>query len=213
MKLKKRLQVIASEIEKDDYLADVGCDHAYLGIYLTKNRLCSSVIATEINQGPYNIAINNLIKYDVQFPIYLCDGLTLVKEAINTIVISGMGANTIIDILKNYPFLTNIKKIIIQSNNDWHLIREYLNSKDFTIVKELYLEENNKDYITIVFRKGKENLTKEELLFGKYNPDNIEFYQKTLKKYNNILKEIPNNNSLDKDKISNLINILIERTK
>ena len=35
----KRLLAIASLIESDDIVVDVGCDHAYLDIYLIKNKL------------------------------------------------------------------------------------------------------------------------------------------------------------------------------
>ena len=34
----KRLLAIASLISKKDSLVDVGCDHAYLDIYLIKNK-------------------------------------------------------------------------------------------------------------------------------------------------------------------------------
>ena len=52
----------------------------------------------------------------------------------DTVVISGMGANTIIKIL-SHSNLKQIKKLIIQANNDHFLLRRYLTFKGFYIAR------------------------------------------------------------------------------
>ena len=47
-----RLLACCSFINPGDRVADIGCDHGYLGIYLLKNGLAKSVIAADINRGP-----------------------------------------------------------------------------------------------------------------------------------------------------------------
>ena len=194
MKLSKRLETIANLIDKNDMVADVGCDHAYLSIYLAKNKLCKKIIATEVVEGPYNIASINIKNagFEDNIKLYLTDGLINVSEELNTIVVAGMGANTIIKILKNYSNLNEVKKLIIQSNNDWELIRKYLNSVGFYIEKEFYVCEKNKDYITMLaYRNNKKN-TEIELAVGVYNSEIKSFYQKQIDKLNSILVKIEN---------------------
>lgn len=51
-----KLKAIASLIEKEDIVIDTCCDHAYLAIYLKKNRLCKEVYASDINPNALNQA-------------------------------------------------------------------------------------------------------------------------------------------------------------
>ena len=44
IKLSKRLNAIAKLVNKDSILADVGCDHALLDIYLIQNKIIKSEI-------------------------------------------------------------------------------------------------------------------------------------------------------------------------
>ena len=52
MTLGKRLTKVADLILPTQTLADVGCDHGYLSIYLVEHRICQHVIAMDINKGP-----------------------------------------------------------------------------------------------------------------------------------------------------------------
>ena len=45
IKLSKRLQTIANYIEDGNKIIDIGCDHAYLSIYLALNKKNIKVIA------------------------------------------------------------------------------------------------------------------------------------------------------------------------
>lgn len=210
MKLSKRLKTIADLVENTDLVADIGCDHAYLSIHLAENNLCKKIIATEVVAGPYNIALSNIknagLKNDIK--LYLTDGLTNVNDELNTIIIAGMGAHTIIKILKEYPNLKKITKLIIQSNNDWELIRRYLNSVGFYIKNEFYVYEKNKDYITILAYQTNEKNTDTELAIGIYNPETKEFYQKQIDKLNLILDKIRDRKDYNYKKIKEKITLL-----
>lgn len=210
MKLSNRLQKIADLVDKNDSIADVGCDHAYLSIYLAQNKLCRKIIATEVVEGPYNIAFTNIKKYQLEdkIKLYLTNGLENISDEINTIIIAGMGANTMIKILDKYKLINKINKLIIQSNNDWELLRRYLNKLGFYIEREIYVYENKKDYITLVaYRSSKKN-TEDELKLGIYNPELKEFYNKQLEKLNNILKKINNPNNINYRNIKEKITLL-----
>ena len=89
----KRLLAIASFIEKNDSVLDLGCDHGYLAIYLKKNNLCKNVIASDISSNALDIANNNIKKYQVDIKTYLSDGLNNINDFYDTIVIAGMGTH------------------------------------------------------------------------------------------------------------------------
>ena len=102
-----------------------------------------------------------------------------------------MGASTIIKILDN-PKINQINKLIIQSNNDYYLLRSYLTKNNFYISHESVITENNKHYVNIVFLRGTKNYTEKEL---KYGPilmySNKNYYEYLYNKQKEILTNIP----------------------
>ena len=126
-KLSKRLQKIADFITDNAKIVDIGCDHGLLDIYIAKNRDNVKIIASDINQNALNNAIYNVNKYKLNNIIEcrLSDGLkNIAKDEINTIIISGMGAHTIVGIL--YTGMNKLKyvdNIIVQSNNNIDFLR------------------------------------------------------------------------------------------
>ena len=179
----KRLLAIASFIGKNDSVLDLGCDHGYLAIYLKKNNLCKNVIASDISSNALDIANNNIKKYQVDIKTYLSDGLNNIKDFYDTIVIAGMGTHSIIKILndKELP-----PKIILASNNDYPLLRKFMNSIGYYLEKELVVLEKDKYYIVMLYIIKEKKLKKTEILFGKNN--NLEYYQYLYDKNLSILK-------------------------
>ena len=49
MKLSKRLTSLANLVSSSDIVADIGCDHALLDIYLIKNNILPKILVTDIN--------------------------------------------------------------------------------------------------------------------------------------------------------------------
>ncbi len=173
-----RLKTIASFINLEDKVVDIGCDHAYLAIYLVENELCQKVIASDINQNALDNAKQNIIKanYQNQIKTYLSDGLTNILETdIDTLVIAGMGTSTILHIVKtakNYP----IKKLIIQSNNDLSNLRKQLRKQKYYLQKERVVYEHGHYYVINVFTKKHTPYSISEILFGKYDSLHKEYY-------------------------------------
>ena len=132
-KLSKRLETVASFIDKKDKsVIDIGCDHGLLSIFLAEKYQKLNIIASDVNDNALESARRNVSKYKLEdrIDIRLGSGLSVIKESdhIDTIVIAGMGANTIIGFLKYYQDkLKNIKKIIIRSNTDLYFLRKNIN--------------------------------------------------------------------------------------
>ena len=141
MKISNRLKSIASLVTNEDIIADIGCDHAYLDIYLVKNKIIDKAYVSDVNYSALNNGIKNIKKYNLEDKIdaKLSDGISSISEDVNTIVISGMGASTIIKILDN-PKINQINKLIL-----------------FRLIKAYYYVSNNYDYrINTIYNKIKE---------------------------------------------------------
>ncbi len=186
--LNKKLKTIASLIDKNDTVLDIGCDHAYLAIYLKQNNLCKDVYASDINSNALKQANKNIKNANLNIIAYLSDGFRNIEnEAINTAVISGMGTNTILDILKYAP--SHINKFIISSNNNHAYLRKKLYKNKLYIKKEIVILDNNKYYIIMLVTK---DYLKENKISLKYGKANNKDYLKFLKtKEKDILAKIP----------------------
>lgn len=210
IKLSKRLSIVASLIDSNNII-DVGCDHGLLDIYLAQCNKNRKIIVSDINENALNNAKENIKKYKLsnQIESRLGSGLDTLDDddGIDTLVISGLGANTIVGILHNNIFkLKNIKNIIIQSNTNLSFLREKVTKLNYIIENEEQVKENNIIYTIIKFTKGKKRYSKKELFFG---PILLKKNDNLFKEYNNIeknkliklLKVIPKNNYLHRLKI------------
>ena len=88
LSLSNRLLACCAFVTPGDRVADVGCDHGYLGIYLLRQGLARSVIASDINKGPLQSAMGNSRKFGVaeQMEFYLCDGVQGIPRDFDTLV-------------------------------------------------------------------------------------------------------------------------------
>ena len=97
-----RLEHILSYIEDGKGTIDVGTDHGYLPIELFRRGYNGLLYASDVNSEPLNKAARNAVEAccDDKISFLLCDGLDLCPEnEVDTIVIAGMGGDTICGIL------------------------------------------------------------------------------------------------------------------
>ena len=195
MKISKRLRALANLVDKNDIVADIGCDHALLDIYLVENNIVSKCLACDINENALNGGILNIKKHHLEAKIKtkLGSGIEVITNDINTLIISGMGTNTICNILTS-PKLKQINKIIVESNNDYYQLRKFITSIGFYISYEEVIYDNNKYYINIVFLRGFKKYSKKELIYGPIlMKDNSNYYKYLYDKNISILNNIPKN--------------------
>lgn len=155
IKLSKRLLVIANQIKQDDRVVDIGCDHGLLALYLLQNNI--RVIASDINPNALKQIQTNTLKYQiVNMDIRLGDGLEAIqRNEFDTVVISGMGAETVRHILENAKEkMASVKKLIIQPNRDEEMVRRKVCQMGFYIDNEVVVYEGHHYYVVLVFSKG-----------------------------------------------------------
>lgn len=137
--LSNRLLACCQFVRPGDRVADVGCDHGYLGIYLLKNGIASGVIASDVNEGPLHSAVVNARKYGVQdrMSFYLSNGVKQIPRDFDCMVCAGMGADTMISILEAAPWLRNPGyRLILQCQSKRPMLRKYLTDNGFSISRE-----------------------------------------------------------------------------
>lgn len=158
MHLGKRLNCLAFYVPENARLADVGTDHAYLPIYLVKNKKIDFAIASDIVIGPCKAASRSIEKFNLQQKISVRqgDGLaSIAKGEIDTVVIAGMGGGSIVDILnKGCDVLVEVQTLILQPMSDSFILRKWLCKNNWVVIEEDLVNEANKLYEVIVAEKG-----------------------------------------------------------
>lgn len=216
MRINERLKRVASYVDDNSYIIDVGCDHALLDIYLVKTKKNIKTIASDISDGPLEYAYKNIEKENLLNKIKITkrNGIDTLEKEVDTIVISGMGTSNVLDIIfRNKDNLKNIKKIIISSNNDWYTLRKVFIKNNYYIKEEDIVLENNKFYPIIVFEKGTKKYKKYELKYGpillKSNNEVFKKYiEKEIDKLNNIKNSLTNKYLIKKIKLKKEIRFL-----
>lgn len=142
--ISRRLLACCEFIPRGARVADIGCDHGYLSIYLLKNGIASSVIASDINEGPLQTAVINAEKYGLreQIRFYLSDGVRNIPRDFDTLVCAGMGGDTMVSILSAAPWLQSAGyRLILQCQSKTPLLRKYLSDNGFAICREVVLRD------------------------------------------------------------------------
>ena len=200
--ISNRLLCVAKMVDNANLLVDVGCDHAFLSIYLIKNNLCKKIINIDNKSLPLENGKKNVEKYNLKSNIefILNNGLNNLKitEKIDYISICGIGASNIVNIIKNN--LNNPKYYICQTSVDPFLIRKYLKQNNYFLVDEQIIYENKKYYETLKFSKlNKTNIKDDfDIYIGpiiKLQNNNLILKQYLINKYHYI-------NSLNINKIN-----------
>lgn len=198
-----RLEVISSYISEEEKVIDVGCDQALLSKLLAKRGIYS--IASDLRR---NIIENALINTPLDLQKFITfrigDGITLNQtEKDYTIVIAGMGAYTILDIVKKEKVLHN--KIITVSNNNHEVLRKEMLKLGYKVLEEEIIKENNKYYNLIVFVPGLANYTLEDSVIGINHKNKKLLKEKNeylISKYKKILTSVNN------EELENIVKIL-----
>lgn len=148
-KLSPRLQLLADMIPQGANVIDVGTDHGYLPIWLLENGKIDHAIAADIGIGPLAAAERHAQKAGVKEKLRLvcCDGLSAFspKEA-DTIVIAGMGGETIQRILQETPWISRVDRFLLQPMSKQAKLRAWLVQHRFFLNREFLVQEGENIY-------------------------------------------------------------------
>ncbi|MGL4590040.1 MAG: tRNA (adenine(22)-N(1))-methyltransferase [Mycoplasmatales bacterium] len=221
MLLDKRLKAVKKLI-KSKSVIDIGTDHAYLLIDFCKQSLEHQGLAVEVTEGPLNNAQKSILSFGLkdQIKAVKSDGLINVDEEFiqqyQTIIIAGMGGNTISNIMKSQLSKFKNKQILLQANNGLYELREFLQANNFQIMTEKVVKERKKYYeiIECQFVSKQFTLSKAELMFGPrlLTEQSNEFIQMWTAEYNHLTK-INNQLPIKNDKLTEKIALIKENVQ
>ena len=158
--LSTRLLACCRFVNPGDRVADIGCDHGYLGIHLLQTGIAASMIEADINEGPLDAARRNAAKYGVKdkMTFHLSDGLQSIPRDFDCMVCAGMGADTIMSIIHHSAgWLKDSKyRLILQCQSKRPELRQWLYDEGFRINRETLAKDGKFVYsiMEVVFDPG-----------------------------------------------------------
>lgn len=156
--ISQRLLCCAALVPPGGRVADVGCDHGYLGIYLLKEGLAAFVTALDLREGPLEKARVNAARFGVtdRMRFLRCDGLqALGPGEADTVVCAGMGGDAIAGILSRCPWVYDpAVTLVLQPQSSGNDLRRWLGENGFSIEKEPLVQSDGFLYTAMTARYG-----------------------------------------------------------
>ena len=201
MKINDRLKKIGDLVEANSFCLDVGCDHAFLDIYLVQRGENIKAIASDVKEGPLNHARENIKKYHLEDKIEcrLGNGLDTYSDDVDTIIISGLGGRSMIGIFKSHlEVFKKVNTIILSPNNYQKDVKRFLCKHHFYLSNEELVKEGKFIYQILVFSRGKKRYSRREYFFGpvlleKKGKLFDEYYKRELVSREILIKVLPKN--------------------
>lgn len=197
MELTPRLAAIANFIPPGAHVADIGTDHARLPLSLVKTGRSPRVIATDLNEKPYQWACRQVLAAGAggRVEVRKGDGLDAIRPGeVDVVVIAGLGANTILRILdRSRGILTGVSRLVLQPMADAGDLRVWLAQNGWRLVDEELVKEDEKFYVIIAAEPGEEYrkdlfmLEIGPILVEKCSPVLVEYLEKIKSDYQRVM--------------------------
>lgn len=146
--LSNRLLMVADLAVPCEKVFDIGTDHCYLPVYLVQKGICKAAVATDIKEGPVRIAKRNVRLFGMEkhIDVFVADGMNHVEEGC-CVIIAGMGADVIVDILKkDMDSAKSCEWLILQCQSKTERLRAFLWDNGFAIEEEALINDRDKIY-------------------------------------------------------------------
>jgi len=173
-KLSARCEAIAGFVSAGESVADIGADHAYVPLYLVREGVSPFAVLTDVKPGPLEktrasvekaiansrnhseICLTNSLanrrrfwceqNQTCIFDLRLGDGLEALTEAeVDTVIIAGMGGETIISILSADPEKAgSFRKYILQPRTKTEMLFRWLADSGWAVLTKTAVEERGR---------------------------------------------------------------------
>ncbi|MBQ3095650.1 MAG: SAM-dependent methyltransferase [Clostridia bacterium] len=154
MKLSPRLAAVAGLVPMGARVADIGCDHGYLSLYLTESGTAAHCIASDVREGPLSAAKENVRASGLEgsIELRLGDGLSgIAPEETDCVILAGMGGDTMREILQAAPWITGGgHTLVLQPQSHTDTLRLWLSGQGFSVTAERVVYDRG--HLYVVFR-------------------------------------------------------------
>ncbi len=195
----KRILFLAELTKGFNSVLDIGTDHGLVLEKAFEKGYIHKGIASDLREKPLKSAENNLKNYPVTFVI--SDGFLAIKEPFDLVIIAGMGAYLICDIMDNAP--KEDVTYILQPNDKTEILREYLMNHGFMITDE-YLIQDKFFYVILRVKRGVSKMNQEDLILGpilKTKPESRKFYDQKIEQIDKIYNRADEKRKEELDKM------------
>lgn len=147
LRLTPRQECFLSLLAPAPCIADIGCDHGRLSVALLQRGLAQKVIATDISPASLEKAkgLAEICSCTETLDIRLGDGFApILPGEVDTAIITGMGAGTIIHILGQIQ--GKPPRLLLQPMRDSGLLRQWLFQNGWSVTAERISREDNRFY-------------------------------------------------------------------
>lgn len=136
--LDARLAAAAAYVRPGSTVADIGCDHGKLSAWLAGSGRCPLVFACDLREGPLQKARETCAPWADRVVFRFGSGLkVLAPGEAQDIVIAGMGAETIMEILDAAPWVFDGRyNLILVPATKHSLLRRWLARRGFALQSE-----------------------------------------------------------------------------
>ena len=210
----KRIDKIVSKIPQCDILADIGCDHGYIGVSALRQGVAKKCLFSDISAPSLNKAklLCQKLGLENRADFFVGDGTQKIDYA-DCVVIAGMGGRETIDILQNCKFAP--KYFVLQPMKNLYEVREYVANKYHILYDKITFDK--KFYNLIVLQQGQDNLDEMQKHFGKTNllqkhDDFVNYIRCEIAKTQKLLNKKPDNQKMV-DKLALLTSVEKELEK
>ena len=150
MNISKRLTAASDMVTQGARLADIGCDHGYVPVYLVQGGRIESAIASDINEGPL-ASCKRLVKenkLEDKISCVLSDGLENINlNEVDDILIAGMGGELIAEILSKCDIKKlSEKHLILNPMTHPEIARQFVFDNGFEIQKDIIVKDKKHYY-------------------------------------------------------------------
>lgn len=207
----KRMKKIA-EMVSAKRVADIGCDHGFVSIYLIKEKDVDHVFAMDINDGPLKRAYEHVNEYGLRnrIEVIKSDGAKAIKPGeADGAVIAGMGGRlTERIILDSIEVFQKMDEMVLSPQSEIDHVRRFLIQNGFDILDEDMVLDESKFYVIIKCSYDasvKRQIDDVQALYGpvlieKKHPVLIDYLNERLIKLEDIVKRIDEGTDQKSDK-------------
>ena len=137
-RLDARLAAAYDFVRPGHAAADIGCDHGKLSAALAGSGRCPLVLACDLRPGPLEKARVTCAPYGDKVQCRLGSGLSVLEPGeADDIIIAGMGAETIIEILEAAPWVFDARyNLVLVPATKHSILRRWLARRGFALRAE-----------------------------------------------------------------------------
>ncbi|HML46915.1 MAG TPA: class I SAM-dependent methyltransferase [Clostridia bacterium] len=166
--LDERLSTVVDLTPKCRLAADIGADHGHTACHLLQTGRCERMIVTDISPKALARAKAKLTLHGLErrASFHVADGLDFLEEPADAVLVTGMGAQTMVELLSRGRERLHGAALILQPNRAPERVREWLSEQGFAVADERIAHAAGRYYVILRASPGRPETDGRALFLG-----------------------------------------------